>query len=552
MKFIEPGKIVLAAGLGVILVGLNVAQFRLMGVAFDSILDSAAIGAAWVAIAVGAVILVRAAVAGAARISVSKIATETRSRVRNDLLAHMERMGPVGMSDQRTGEVAYLAGEGVDALELLYGLYLPQFIVGLAAPVAVSAYIMSVDLVTGVVLLAVVPLIPVLIMLVQRRFRTASKEYFSTASELSESFLEGLQGLATLRVFDRARYYGEALSARASRLRRKTMSLLKLNQLVILVVDLSFSLAVTSLAAILAFSRLQAGHITAGTALFVVLASIELVRPMNLLGAFFFAGAIGRRAKKRINAFLSIPPHVSLQVSVAQPASVSNMVPGEAVSGGDIRFSGVSFSYGETPVLDGLDLFIPEASRVALVGESGSGKSTLLSLLLRFIEPHTGTVCIGDRNVRDMSREEISRTVTYVPQRVHVFTESLRENLCMGLPFDEKRLSDALASARLSDWVRTLPDGLDTILGERGGTVSGGQAQRIGIARAFLRDAPVLVLDEPTAQLDPETEGEVLEALRLLATNRTVLMVTHRATTFALADDVLVLDAGAIQERTPA
>lgn len=534
--------VVVTGVMGLVVVAGNVAQFWILAHAVDALWAGAPFGEvarAW-AVPFGAAFVVRAVAAKVARTTAFRAARWPRRGFRHRIIAHLRQLGPAWLNRGTVGEVSYLTTDGAEALEPLFGLYLPQLIVGIVAPIGITLFVMSQDRVSGLVLLAVAPTVPLVLGIMGSRLKSVSRRYVASAAELTDRFIESLRALPVLALFGAHIRWGDRIARDAESLRVRTMRLLAVNQLVILLTDLLFTAATTSAAILLARAGLLDGRFGLAFALFLVLVSVELIRPLSLLGAFVFAGALGRRALARARAFLSLPPTVVCDASDPPSTGLPRSVAGNRAPAIEVR--GLSFSFphdGEASarrsVLREVSFTVPSEGIAAIVGPSGCGKSTLLYLIQRWYDPGDGAILFDGIDIRTTPLGEHRDRISVVAQETHLFAGTLRENLLIADP----EASDETLIRRLTD-VGLPPDefarGLDTEIGERAARVSGGQAQRIGLARALLRNAPVLLLDEPTAHLDPITEQTILSALERAMEGRTVLLVSHPEPLCARAD----------------
>jgi ABC-type multidrug transport system fused ATPase/permease subunit len=335
---------------------------------------------------------------------------------------------------------------------------------------------------------------------------------------------------------------GEAMYAANEQQRVVTMKLLFVNQIMILLVDFGFALGTTLVLTVVALLRLDAGVLTAGTVIALVLASAEFSRPLALIGQFFFAGAIGREFARKIIAFISEKPSVEDPPGAVAPAGRG---------AGALRFHDVTFSYPgtEKPAVSQFSLDIAAGETVALIGHSGSGKTTVANLVLRTLAPSAGEISIDGHAASQVPLDWVRSQIALVPQDPYLFYGTIADNLRLARPdATDEELMAAVTAANIDDFVRQSPKGLQTLVGERGLSLSGGQIQRLAIARALLKDAPIIVLDEPTSQIDLETEAVIHEALERLTKNRTVILIAHRLKTVQAADRIVVMDAGRIIE----
>ena len=424
----------------------------------------------------------------------------------------------------RTGETTKRATEGAAAVGSLAGRFLPQLIGGVLIPLLICGVIATIDLPSALILFIAVPSVPFLLRGMEKRFTSVTTRYQETADRLSAEFFDGIQGMGTLRAMGDADRYAADLEADSERLRGETMALLRVNQLALLAVDTLFTLGTVVAAAGAAFWRVGQGAISVGDAVAIVILGVALIEPITQIGRFFYVGAIGRAAAKDIEGFLSGQP--------SRDGFVRRL--GDE---GWIELDGVSFAYGGAAVLDDVSLRVEPGEVVALVGASGTGKSTLARLVAGLLRPDTGRLEVGGR-------------VALVSQQPFLFHGTLRENLLLADPTGgDDELRGALEAADLGELV-TGSDGLDRQVGERGLQLSGGEAQRLTIARALLTEAPIVVLDEPTSNVDIETEARIRRALARLTADRTVIVIAHRRSTLAGVDRVIAVGGGTVTETT--
>ena len=492
-------------------------------------------------VALGAVVVARALVAAGFEISGRRAAGRVMRELRAGLGEHVLRARPTGLRDRRAGELVTAAVQGVDALEAYFARFLPQTVLAVAVPLLLVAWVLPRDLAAGIVLLVTVPLIPVFMVLIGLAARARTERRWQTLSHLGAHFVDVVRGLETLRAHDRDREQAATLARAGEAYRRETMATLRVAFLSALVLEL-FAMLGTALVAATVGIQLAEGHLDLRTGLAVLILAPELYQPIRQLGAQFHAGADGLAAAEQILAVLAEPPAVR---APAQPRSA----PSPAAA--DLVLDRVTVSYPGRgrPVLDSLSLRLAPGEHVALIGASGAGKSTLAALLLRLLDPDAGAVRCDDVDLRDVDPAAWRSRLAWVPQRPTIFAATLADNIRLGAPdAPAEAVRAAIASAALDPVVASLPDGVDTRIGEGGRRLSAGEAQRVALARAFLRDAPLLVLDEPTAHLDTENARTVAAAIERLAAGRTALLIVHDPELAAGADRALELDRGRLHD----
>jgi ATP-binding cassette, subfamily C, bacterial CydCD len=478
------------------------------------------------------VLLARAALAWAVELAAGRSSARAKSELRGELLARVADLGLDSAREQRSGELAILASRGIDALDGYFSLYLPQLLLAVIVPVIVIAAVLSRDWISALIIAATIPLIPLFMALVGAATREHMDRQLGALGRLAGHFLDVVAGLPTLKVFGRAKAQAAAIREVTDRYRTTAIATLRITFLSSLILELVATIAV-ALVAVAIGLRLLDGDMTLRPALFALVLAPEAYLPLRQLGANYHASAEGMAAADRIFAIIERPPCAH---------GTSTNVPD--LEAAPITVAGLRARYPDRdePALHDLALTIEPGEVLALVGPSGSGKSTLLNVLLGLLRPEAGSVRIGAVELGDLDLAAWRARLSWVPQRPHLFACSIAENVRLGRSeASEAEVWTALSAAGLADTVRELPDGLKTVLGEAGAGLSAGERQRLALARAFLRDTPLLLLDEPTANLDGQTEGEVVEAVRRLSRGRTVVLVAHRPALIELADRVLTL-----------
>jgi ATP-binding cassette subfamily C protein CydCD len=477
-----------------------------------------------------AVIAGRAVLAWATERAAHRASASAKSELRHSATEHIAALGPTGLEHQDNGRLTVLVTTGVDALDGYFSRYLPQLFLAVIVPITIIAVVAGADWISAALIAVTVPLIPVFMGLVGLTTRDRTAARMRSLQRLAGHFLDVVAGLPTLKVFGRAKAQARAIAEVTDRYRVTTLATLRLTFLSSLILELLATVSV-ALVAVAVGLRLLDANMDFHAALFVLVLAPEAYLPLRALGANFHASADGMKAAEDVFELLEAP--VGGRSAGATP-------PRDA----SIRISGLEVVYPgrRIPALQGADLIVEPGETVALTGPSGCGKSTLLNVILGLRRPSAGVVRLGGCDLEDLDFDAWRAGIGWVPQRPHLFARSVADNVRVARPgATDAEVSAALQAAGLATVVGRLPQGVDTRLGEGGAGLSAGERQRLALARAFVRDAPLLVLDEPTASLDAETEADVLQAVRRLAEGRTALIVAHRPALAALADRVIHL-----------
>lgn len=487
------------------------------------------------------VAVARGLVSWLTELAAHRASAAVKSELRGRLLGRAAALGPGWLSGQKAGSLIALATRGVDALDDYFARYLPQLGLAVVVPVAVLARIVTEDWVSAAIIVVTLPLIPVFMILIGWYTQARMDRQWKLLSRLSGHFLDVVAGLPTLKIFGRAKAQAESIRAITSEYRQATMRTLRIAFISSFALELLATLSV-ALVAVTIGMRLVHGELDLYTGLVILILAPEAYLPLRQVGAQYHAAAEGLAAAEEIFEVLEEP--VRDGGTAAVPESVRLELDGVTV-----RHAG----RGE-PSLDAATLTVEPGETVALVGPSGVGKSTLLDVVLGFAVPDEGgSVRVGGADLATLDLEEWRSRIAWVPQRPYLFAGTVAENVRLARPdATDEAVRNALRDAGADGFVAGLPQGLDTVLGEDGAGLSAGQRQRLALARAFLADRPLLLLDEPTAALDGETEAGIVEAVRRLAAGRTVLLVVHRPALLAVADRVVALGAAAAGADTDA
>jgi ATP-binding cassette, subfamily C, bacterial CydD len=492
-----------------------------------------------------AIILARAGLAQVVELSGRRAATKVMSALRAALVERCLRPGGAQLRHTGSAELATSAVQGVDGLETYFARYLPQVVLAVTVPVAVLLWSAVIDLQSAVIMLVTLPVIPVFMVLIGKSAGARSRANWQALVVLSAHFLDVVRGLPTLRAFNRGSAQISSIQETTDRYRRTTMGTLRLSFLSGVVLDLATTLS-TALVAVTLGVRLVAGGLGLRPALTVLLLVPELYAPIRMVGTLFHASADGLAAVERIlDALDRTPAGAAGPVTVGVTGNGHGAVPDPANEPIRLRSVTVRYPGRAASALDGLDLDIHPAELVAVVGATGAGKTTLGRVLLGLTRPDEGVVLAGGRPLADVDPEEWRDRVAWAPQHPTLIPGTVSDNIALGRPdADAAAIEDAARRAAAHPFIQRLPEGYDTVVGAGGRGLSAGQRQRLGLARALLRDASLLVLDEPTVHLDAVAARRVADTVEELRASRTIVLVTHDRDLAARADREVRLDAG--------
>lgn len=484
------------------------------------------------------VVIARVVLVYLSEVSAQATAATAKSQLRNALVSKVMRLGPVWLARRGEGELATLSTRGIDALDAYFARYLPMLVLAVTVPLLGGVAILTQDVLAFVIIVLTLPLIPVFMILIGLYTQSRVDRQWRTLGVLSGHFLDVVAGLPTLAVFGRAKAQAENIRRAGDAYRVATLRVLRVNFLSALALELLASLSVALIAVSIGL-RLVNGSFTLEAGLAILILAPEVYLPLRMVGANFHAAAEGLGAAEQVFEVLETEePTSGTRKDTPDPAT--NAI---RVRGLQVHYEGRDELAADIP-----EMTIEPGRTTALVGPSGCGKSTLLAVLMGFVAPSAGGVTIGDVALGELDIESWRARIAYVPQSPHMLTRSVRDNVALGRPdASESEVEAALAAAGAREFVAELPQGIDTIIGEGGRSLSLGQQRRLALARALLRDAPLLLLDEPTAALDEATEADVLAAVREHAAGRTVVMVAHRDALVASADRVIRLEPAMAQ-----
>jgi ATP-binding cassette subfamily C protein CydD len=479
---------------------------------------------------------VRGLLAWCFEVAGARAATDVLSELRLELVARRLRAQPAALDGVEAAEIAAAGIQGVDGLAAYFGRYLPQVVLACVVPLAVLGWVAAIDLTSALLMLVTLPLVPVFMWLIGRYTEERTRERWLALRLLSGHFLDVVRGLPTLRMLNRSRAEVERIGESDERYRRATMATLRVGFLSGSVLELAATLGV-ALVAVTVGVRLVGGGLGLQAGLTVLVLAPELYLPLRQLGMQFHASADGIAVAERILALAEAPAEVGSGGALAAPSPTVATV----------RFERVSFEYPSRAgrVLNELELELVPGETVALVGESGAGKSTVASLILRLAEPSRGRISVGDVDLAVCDTEDWRRQLAWVPQHPTIFRGTVADNIRLGrADASDEDVREAARLAGADGFVGALPGGYETLVGDGGRPLSAGERRRVALARAFLRDAPLVILDEPTADLDAESAELIGRAVERLRRGRTVLLIAHRPEFAGRADRVVVLEAG--------
>lgn len=489
----------------------------------------------------------RAVLSWLSEVVVNSVAVRIKTDLRKRLFSHILALGPGFSRGEKTGELTTAAVEGIETLDAYYSQYLPQLVISAIVPLSILVIVLFLDTLSGIILLITAPLIPFFMYLIGKNAEVFTSRQFKTLSLMSAYFLDSLQGLSVLKLFGQSREHSKKIAQASNNFRDTTLRVMKITFLSAFALEILATLS-TAIIAVEIGLRLLYGRMDFREALFILILAPEFYLPLRMLGLRFHAGMNGISAARRIYAILDTPVE---KKEMRLETGIENLPVSEKSFFSTIDLTNISFTYPDEtePALKDVTFLISSGQRIAFIGASGAGKTTLASLFLRFTESYGGVFSVDGKPLKEIDSDCWRKNISWVPQKPYLFHDTVEANICMGRPDAAKNeVINAAKAACLHEFIETLPDGYDTVIGEGGGRLSSGQAQRLAIARAFFKNSPILLLDEPTSSLDPETESMIEDSICLLMKGRTVITFAHRLNTVFQADKILVLEAGSIVE----
>ena len=457
-----------------------------------------------------------------------------KKTLREMIYQKLLRLGTSYKEKVQTSEVVQVAVEGVDQLETYFGAYLPQFFYAMLAPLTLFVVLSFVNFPSAIVLLICVPLIPVAIAAVQTWAKKLLSKYWGQYTALGDTFLENLQGLTTLKIYQADDFKNKEMNEESEKFRKITMKVLTMQLNSVTIMDL-IAYGGAALGVVMATTQFAAGKVELAGCLLIILLSADFFIPMRLLGSYFHIAMNGMAASDKIFRLLDLPEEEAKTESVPSDCT--------------IRCEKVHFSYeADREILHGVNMTFPMGSFTAIVGESGCGKSTISGILMGRNKGYTGSVTVGGKELKDISEASLMEHFTYISHQSYLFKGTVRENLLMGNPkATEEQLWALLERVNLADFLRS-ENGLNTLLMEKASNLSGGQCQRLALARALLHDSPVYIFDEATSNIDVESENDIMAEIHRLAKSKTVILISHRLANVTDSDSIYVMEKGNIVE----
>lgn len=454
--------------------------------------------------------------------------------LREKIYRKLLKLGTSYSEQVKTSEVVQVAVEGADQLETYFGAYLPQFFYAMLAPLTLFVYLCFINIPSAIVLIVCVPLIPIAIAAVQTWAKKLLYKYWGQYTALGDTFLENLQGLTTLKIYQADDFKNEEMNRESEKFRKITMKVLTMQLNSITIMDL-IAYGGAALGVIMAATQYRSGHVTLAGCLLIILLAADFFIPMRQLGSFFHIAMNGMAASDKIFCLLDLP----------EAESKTERVPADC----SVICSDLHFSYdADREILHGIDMSFPKGSFTSIIGESGCGKSTIAAILMGRNKGYTGSVTVGGTELSEINEASLMQNFTYISHQSYLFKGTVRENLLMGkLNADDSELWSVLKRVKLDGFLKS-ENGLDTLLAEKAGNLSGGQCQRLALARALLHDSPIYIFDEATSNIDVESENDIMREIHSLAKIKTVILISHRLANVTYSDNIYVMEKGSVKE----
>lgn len=460
---------------------------------------------------------------------------EVKKILREKIYQKLLRIGTSYKEQVKTSEVVQVAVEGVEQLENYFGSYLPQFFYAMLAPLTLFIYLSFINILAAVVLLICVPFIPIAIAAVQTWAKKLLSKYWEQYTALGDTFLENLQGLTTLKIYQADDFKNQEMNQESERFRKITMKVLTMQLNSITIMDL-IAYGGAALGIIIAATQYRAGNVSFAECLLIILLAADFFIPMRQLGSFFHIAMNGMAASDKIFRLLDLP----------EVSKNTQKIPVEC----SIICSNLKFSYDKNrEILHQIHLQFPKGNFTSIVGESGCGKSTIAAILMGKNKEYSGSVKIGGIELTEISEDDLMKNITYISHKSYLFKGTVRENLLMGKSdATDKELWNILEQVNIAGFLKN-EKGLDTVLLEKAANLSGGQCQRIALARALLHDSPVYIFDEATSNIDVESENDIIDEVHRLAKTKTIILISHRLANVVCSDTIYVMEQGNIVEQ---
>lgn len=498
-----------------------------------------------------ALFLLRAGLAWASEQAAFHAAVQVKLAIRTQLYQKVQQLGPAWLTGERSGDLLNTLSDGVEALEAYYARYIPAMSLMALVPLAILVFVLANDWLSAVVMLVTAPLIPVFMILIGKGTEKRNQQQWQQLARMSAHFLDVIQGLTTLKLFNASRREAQVVAQISDQYRQSTMSVLRIAFLSSFVLEFFGTVSIAIIAVLIGF-RLFWGEMDFLYGFFVLLLAPEFYLPLRNMGTQYHARMAAIGAAEKMVGMLGekneeTPPNLPLSGEEQENRTLLSSSPDKGRLGG-VSFRSLSFTYPDArTALTNLSLDIHPNETLAIVGASGAGKTTLINLLMGFLQPQSGQILIGNTPLTDIAPDAWRKHLAWLPQKPQLFPGTVADNIRLGNPFATlAQVQAAAEQAYAAEFIVKLPQGYDTLIGEAGQGLSGGQVQRIALARAFLKDAPLVILDEATANLDRASETLVQAGVERLAQGRTLVMIAHRLRTVQTADRIVVLDQGLV------